>query len=136
MERHPRDSWESKDGASHFGLPRAQAEPTSGTPYPGNRLRSAAVGGDRLAARDGTSAAKGAERTVGDFALHVQCAWRIAGPNGIVAASRDRYVPAGDPDGDPWHGYSRAGTSETRNSGCPPLQPLQVRHFKATEMAA
>jgi hypothetical protein len=42
--------------------------------------------------------AKGSERTVGDFALHVQCAWRIAGPNGVVVASRDRYVPAGDPD--------------------------------------
>jgi hypothetical protein len=44
---------------------------------------------------------KGTERTVGDYALHVQCAWRISGPTGIVVASRDRYVPAGDPDKEP-----------------------------------
>jgi hypothetical protein len=42
--------------------------------------------------------AKGSERTVGEFALHVQCAWRIVGPNGVVVASRNRYVPADDPD--------------------------------------
>ena len=47
----------------------------------------------------GAGKAKGMEKTVGDFALHVQCAWRIAGPNGIVVGSRDRYVPAGDSDG-------------------------------------
>ncbi len=44
--------------------------------------------------------AKGSERTVGDYSLHVQCAWRIAGPAGVVVASRDRYVPAGDPETD------------------------------------
>ena len=37
---------------------------------------------------------KGGIKTVGDYALHVQCAWRIIGPNGIVVASRDRYYPA------------------------------------------
>jgi len=45
--------------------------------------------------------AKRTERMVGDYALHIQCAWRISGPTGIVVASRDRYVPAGDPDEEP-----------------------------------
>lgn len=31
----------------------------------------------------------GQESEVGDFALHVQCAWRIRGPRGIVVASCD-----------------------------------------------
>lgn len=35
---------------------------------------------------------------VGEYALHVQCAWRLRGPEGIVVASRDRYYPAGNPD--------------------------------------
>src|SRR5688572_19639749 len=35
---------------------------------------------------------------VGDFALHVQCAWRLRGPDGIIVASRDRYYPKGNPD--------------------------------------
>jgi hypothetical protein len=39
---------------------------------------------------------KGGSKTVSEFALHVQCAWRIVGPKGIVVASRDRYYPAGD----------------------------------------
>ena len=41
---------------------------------------------------------RGGTKVVGDFALHVLCAWRITGPSGIVVASRDRYYPAGDPD--------------------------------------
>jgi hypothetical protein len=39
---------------------------------------------------------KGGSKTVSEYALHVQCAWRIVGPKGIVVASRDRYYPAGD----------------------------------------
>jgi len=30
-----------------------------------------------------------------EYALHVQCAWRIVGIEGIIVASRDRYYPAG-----------------------------------------
>ena len=40
-------------------------------------------------------------RVVGEIALHIQCAWRIVGPAGIIAASQDRYVPAGDPRNEP-----------------------------------
>jgi hypothetical protein len=35
-------------------------------------------------------------KEVGDYALHIQCAWRFRGPNGIVVGSRDRYYPKGD----------------------------------------
>lgn len=37
---------------------------------------------------------RGKEKVVGDYALHVQCAWRIIGPAGIEVASNDRYYPA------------------------------------------
>jgi hypothetical protein len=37
-------------------------------------------------------------KVVGDYALHVQCSWRIVGTAGIIVASQDRYYPAGDPD--------------------------------------
>jgi hypothetical protein len=44
---------------------------------------------------------KGGTKEIGDYALHVECAWRIVGPEGIEVASRDRYYPAGDPDCEP-----------------------------------
>jgi hypothetical protein len=37
---------------------------------------------------------RGRTREVGTYAFHVQCAWRIAGPRGIVVGSRDRYYPS------------------------------------------
>lgn len=40
--------------------------------------------------------------THGDYALHIQCSWRIVGPAGIVVGRRDLYVVAGpDPDAEP-----------------------------------
>lgn len=39
------------------------------------------------------------ERTVGAFTLQIACAWRIAGPSSILAASGDLFTPA-DPDAD------------------------------------
>ena len=33
---------------------------------------------------------------VGQYALHVQCSWRIISPSGIRVASSDRYFAAGD----------------------------------------
>jgi len=35
----------------------------------------------------------GREKEIGEYALHVQCAWRITGPHGIIVASQDRYYP-------------------------------------------
>ena len=37
------------------------------------------------------------EREVGEYALHVQCPWRVSGVTGVLAGSSDVYVPA-DPD--------------------------------------
>jgi len=44
----------------------------------------------------------GKPREVGAYALHLQCAWRITGPSGIVVGSRDLfYAPGGDPYNEP-----------------------------------
>ena len=32
--------------------------------------------------------------TIGEYALHIACAWRIAGPIGILAGSGDLFTPA------------------------------------------
>jgi hypothetical protein len=39
-------------------------------------------------------------REVGEYALHVSCAWRLIGRRGIYVASGDLFTPA-DPDADP-----------------------------------
>ena len=41
---------------------------------------------------------RGNWKFVGDWALHLQCAWRIGGPQGLLVASDDRFSPAGNPD--------------------------------------
>ncbi|TCX50969.1 MULTISPECIES: hypothetical protein [unclassified Dehalobacter] len=41
----------------------------------------------------------GSIRNVHEYAVHIQCAWRITGPKGIIVASRDRYMPK-----DGWQG--------------------------------
>lgn len=38
----------------------------------------------------------GETRTVGTYALHVQCMWRIVGPEGIFVTCRDRFFPPGE----------------------------------------
>ncbi|MEO8287728.1 MAG: hypothetical protein ABI670_14970 [Chloroflexota bacterium] len=44
----------------------------------------------------------GGTRQAGEYALHVQCEWRIVGPDGIVTGSDDRYFPGGaDPYNEP-----------------------------------
>jgi hypothetical protein len=37
----------------------------------------------------------GKGKKVGEYALHVQCAWRIVGPEGILVGSSDIYLPPG-----------------------------------------
>lgn len=44
----------------------------------------------------------GGIKIVGTYALHVQCAWHISGPSGIIVGSTDRYFAAG---ADPFKGY-------------------------------
>ncbi len=36
--------------------------------------------------------------TVGEFALHIQCPWRLEGPEGIITGRADLYEPAEEPD--------------------------------------
>ncbi len=36
---------------------------------------------------------KGKEAEVGEYALHIQCPWRIVGPDGMVVGSEDRNYP-------------------------------------------
>jgi hypothetical protein len=36
---------------------------------------------------------KGQEVDVGEYALHIQCPWRIVSPDGIIVASEDRKYP-------------------------------------------
>jgi hypothetical protein len=40
---------------------------------------------------------RGNWKSVGDWALHLQCGWRIGGPQGLLVASDDRFLPTGDP---------------------------------------
>jgi hypothetical protein len=40
--------------------------------------------------------------TVGDYALHVQCPWRLEGPQGIVTGRTDLWEPAEDRSGIDW----------------------------------
>jgi len=44
---------------------------------------------------------RGDKREVGEYALHVQCAWRIRQGNQIVVASRDLYSPPEESDDRP-----------------------------------
>ncbi len=39
---------------------------------------------------------RGEPALIGEFALHVQCAWRLAGPGGIITGRQDLYYPPGD----------------------------------------
>jgi hypothetical protein len=39
---------------------------------------------------------KGKPRLIGEYALHIQCPWRIVGREGIVVGSSDRYYPANE----------------------------------------
>jgi hypothetical protein len=53
------------------------------------------LGGKRVRAPDERGA-----RVVGEYALHVSCAWRLVSPDGILVASGDMFTPA-DADSDP-----------------------------------
>lgn len=44
---------------------------------------------------------RGKRRVIADYALHLQCPWRICGPAGIVVGSQDLFYPAGDPSVEP-----------------------------------
>ena len=37
-------------------------------------------------------------KIVEEYALHIQCSWRITDSKSVVVGSQDRYIPSGDPD--------------------------------------
>ena len=51
--------------------------------------------GDKRTVTSDFGPRKGQESEVGEYALHVQCAWRVRGPSGIVVGSSDRYYRSG-----------------------------------------
>lgn len=55
--------------------------------------------------------------TVGEYALHIQCPWRMEGPNGIVTGSSDLWEPAYDDpdiDWDTWDYDAYGGNLQDR----------------------
>jgi len=63
--------------------------------------RAAGLQGFQFGKEHVVPASKGGTKTVGDYALHVECAWRISGIKGIVTGSRDVSVPCGE-NGEEW----------------------------------
>jgi hypothetical protein len=53
--------------------------------------------GDRITVQNH----RGEPKEVGTYALHVDCAWRLIGPKGIIVGSRDKYYSAVDPENQP-----------------------------------
>lgn len=57
------------------------------------------------------------DKTVGEFALHVQCAWRIDGPDGVLTGRSDLWEPAKEgivgPDLERW-GHERDGNLQDK----------------------
>ena len=56
---------------------------------------------------------------VGDYALHLQCPWRVEGPDGIVTGSDDLWEPANEDD---WH-------ENWSYDGSVTLQDVQLREL-------
>jgi len=57
--------------------------------------------------------------TVGEYALHIQCPWRLEGPDGILTGRDDLWQPAEtieDADWDSWH-YERNKNLQDRQLG-------------------
>ncbi len=77
---------------------------------------------------------KGEDCEVGDFSLHIQCPWRILGPDGIIVGSEDCNYP--EDENSDWQDYDGEGPSlcEFRMAGW--LQkysktPLKVERVEA-----
>ncbi len=75
-------------------------EPLVGLPLV-DCTRAADLQGFHFGARRPAVDRRGHPPRIAEYALHIHCAWRILEAGAITAASRDRYVPAGDPEDDP-----------------------------------
>ena len=89
--------------------------------------------GDRRSAKNH----RGETREVGEYALHLQCAWRIRGPQGIVVGSGDLYYPKGDFDEVPadfdWQKENRRDERLTALLTTGAEKPLLVEGVSADE---
>lgn len=56
--------------------------------------RAADLASFQFGARSKVRDFRGATREIGEFALHVQCAWRIVREDRVIVGSRDLYYPA------------------------------------------
>lgn len=52
--------------------------------------------GEKITLPDPSPNRPGDTRVLGTYALHIQCPWRICGPEGIFVGSRDVIYPAGE----------------------------------------
>jgi hypothetical protein len=81
---------------------------------------------------------RGELREVGEYALHLQCAWRICGPEGIVVGSGDLYHPKGDSEDIPaefdWQKENRRDERLTALLTTSAEMPLRVERVSADEV--
>ena len=57
-------------------------------------LRAADMATFQFGGRKSVAAFRGGTKEVGEYALHVQCAWRITRQDRVIVGSRDLYYPA------------------------------------------
>jgi hypothetical protein len=81
---------------------------------------------------------RGEPREVGEYALHLQCAWRICGREGIVVGSGDLYRPNGDSEDIPaefdWQKENRRDQRLTDLLTTGAAIPLRVERVSADEV--
>ena len=82
----------------------AALRPLTSLPLWGSH-RAADLQGFQFGSRHPATTHKGKATLVGDYALHVQCPWRIVRGNQIVTGSGDVYYPAGDDPYDEPEGF-------------------------------
>ena len=89
-------------------------------PLVGRKLSMARRAGDMRGFHFGPVTVEGAgNRSSGEFALHIQCPWRLEGPTGIVTGRMDLWEPAeagADIDRNSWH-FDRNPNLQDRRIG-------------------
>ena len=79
---------------------------------------------------------RGEEREVGDYALHVQCAWRIRCGNQVVVASRDLYYPPEESEDRPENFNWDVQGSNRRDKRIAELFQNETREFSVQKVEA
>lgn len=79
---------------------------------------------------------RGDEREVGEYALHVQCAWRIRRGDRVVVASRDLYSPREETDDRPANFNWDVQGANRRDKRIAELFQNETREFLVQEVEA